>query len=128
MFKLDFGDTAGQPGIHVGPSSSFLIEHDLLREGPEGAVIARHRDHHWEMEDGRKFFRLDVAGPVRLRFEKEGRPPQHFGPFEHYSMADGIAYVDRRFFASFSEKSGLWHCVELQEDWDRFSVVSEATA
>ena len=34
-----------------------------------------------------------MAGPVRLRFEKDGVPPQDFGPFEHYSMADGIAYV-----------------------------------
>ena len=124
MVTLNFGQTAGERGLQLGPFPSFRVEGELLRSLPDGEVLARHVDHSWEV-NGSTYFRLDVAGPVRVHFDK-GDEARSFGPYRHYSMADGIAYVDRLFFASLSAASGQWHCIELPEDWPGFSVVSAA--
>jgi hypothetical protein len=60
---------------------------------------------------------------VQIRFVKTGATSQDFGPFEHFSCADGIAYADREFFATLAETTGNWHCIQSAEDWPAFEVI-----
>jgi hypothetical protein len=121
MLKLVFASTtAGQPGLSLGPLRAFRIEGQLVRND-RGEPIAQHTEHHWETGGG-KYFRIDVAGPVTVRFFDGRRKSEPFGPFEHFSCADGIAYADREFFASLAQATGHWHCVELAEDWPAFEI------
>ena len=122
MLTLVFAHTDGKPGLSLGPYRGFRVEGQNLLERAGDAALARHRNHQWEHE-GKTYFRLDVEGPVRLRLENEGVKSRWFGPFQHYSMADGMAYTDRLFFASLAETTGLWYCIELAEDWPVIEVM-----
>jgi hypothetical protein len=123
MLKLVFtAATAGKPVVDLGPMPAFRIEGELMRND-RGEPIARHTQHHWETGGG-KYFRIDVPGPVTVRFFDldGGRKSDIFGPFEHFSCADGIAYADREVFASLTEAAGHWHCTGLAEDWPAFEI------
>ena len=118
MLELLFSQTAGtEPTESVGPVPSFRIEGANVRLSPGGPVLARHADHLWEM-NGRKFFRIDCAGPLTVEFhDHERRVVKKFGPFRHFSAADGIGYVDRNHFASYAENTGLWYCKIAGGSW-----------
>jgi hypothetical protein len=122
MLNLVFAHTAGKPGRSLGPFRRLAIEGEVLRDKEHGEALARHTDHHWAV-GGESFFRLDIAGPVKVRFLKGDTASQDFGPFEHFSCADGIAYADREFFASLAETTATWHCIASAEDWPSFEVV-----
>ncbi|MBV8032294.1 MAG: hypothetical protein JO035_12365, partial [Betaproteobacteria bacterium] len=131
---LVFGHTAGEPGVRFGPLPRLHVMRDVLRESPDGRVLARHDNHQWVIE-GKTYFRLDVTGPVHIEFQAAAPNPaigadapgrRFFGPYSHYSMAAGIAYVDRQFFASFAETTCLWHCIELRGNYEGFVVVSDS--
>jgi hypothetical protein len=123
MLNLVFAHTAGKPGLALGPFPGLRVEGEVVREKERGEALARHTDHHWAV-GVEHFFRLDVSGPVKIRLMKEGTTSQEFGPFEHFSCADGIAYADREFFASLAETTGNWHCIQSAEDWPSFEVLS----
>jgi hypothetical protein len=118
MLELVFSQTAGsEPTKSVGPVPSFRIEGGLIRLSRDAAVTARHADHSWELND-RKYFRMDCTGPLTVEFwDAEGRPVKKFGPFHHFSAADGIAYIDRNHFASYAESTGLWFCRIAGGSW-----------
>ena len=121
MIHLVFAQTAGADPLKVGPFPAFRVEGELLRQSSGSPTIARHSNHLWEVE-GRQFFRLDCPGPLNVQFENaSGETSRSFGPFQHFSMADGIAYVDRNFFASLAETTGHWYCADIG-DWPIMTV------
>jgi hypothetical protein len=122
MLNLLFARTAGKPALALGPFPGLRIEGEVMRDKERGEALARHTDHQWAV-GSEKFFRLDVAGPVKIRFMKGATASEEFGPFQHFSCADGIAYADREFFASLAETTGNWHCIKSAEDWPSFEVV-----
>lgn len=128
MLELIFSQTSGsEPTAAVGPLPAFRIEGALIRASREAPVLARHADHHWEM-NGRKFFRIDCSGPLIVEFQDvDARVVKKFGPFRHFSAADGIAYVDRNHFASYSEASGLWFCKIAEGSWPVMVIEAVST-
>jgi hypothetical protein len=122
MLNLVFAHTAGKPGLSLGPFPGLRIEGEVVRDKGRGETLARHTDHNWAIGD-QHFFRLDVSGPVKIRFLNGATESREFGPFEHFSCANGIAYADREFFASLAETTGHWHCIQSAEDWPVFEVV-----
>jgi hypothetical protein len=122
LLNVVFAQTTGKPGLALGPFPGLRIEGEIVRDRERGEALARHTDHHW-LVGNEHFFRLDIAGPVKIRFVKTGTTSQDFGPFEHFSCADGIAYADREFFATLAETTGNWHCIQSAEDWPAFEVL-----
>jgi hypothetical protein len=96
--------------LQVGPVPGVSIEGNTMRAGHSGAVIAECNDRQWVF-DGKPFYRADCAGPVTVDLEGCEGIPKHFGPFNHFSLSDGIAYVDRTVFARLNS-SNNWY-VEL---------------
>lgn len=115
-----------KPSRTVGPFQSIRLDGDGVREDPKGAIVARHRDHQWEVE-GERYYRLDATTSVRVHFER--RPDLYsrvFGPYRRFSAVDGIAYTDDRVFAFVDTKLGDWFCYDDGHHWP-VMVVSDAT-
>jgi hypothetical protein len=92
--------------MQVGPVAAVRIEGNTMRDAHSGAVIAKCDDHLWVFH-GKKFYRADCAGPVTLNLEGCEAPLKRFGPFKHFSLSDGMAYVDRAVFAQLNS-SNKW--------------------
>lgn len=106
----------------VGPLEAVRLDGEALYDARSGKVLARHREHQWEVE-GQRYFRLDASTPVRIHFERvaqQGPLPsrsREFGPFERFSSVDGIAYTDERVFAFVDARIGDWFCYDDGRHW-----------
>jgi hypothetical protein len=107
--KLIFAETGPAPTVELGPLPEVRIDGEALRSKRGGEVLARHRRHAWLLQE-RSFFRLDCPSPVRLHFENEYRERSPvYGPFMHFSMADGIAYGDGAICANLDLETQRWY-------------------
>ena len=120
-----------KPSRQVGPVTSVRIDAESMHDGTGGKLIARHREHHWEVE-GERFFRVDMTTRVRIHFER-ARPAadastksRSFGPYERLSAVDGIAYADDRVFAFVDARVGDWYCYGDGRHWS-VMVVADAS-
>lgn len=120
-----------KPSRQVGPVTSVRIDAESMHDGTGAKLIARHREHHWEVE-GERFFRVDMTTRVRIHFER-ARPAadaptksRSFGPYERFSAVDGIAYADDRVFAFVDARVGDWYCYGDGRHW-AVMVVADAS-
>ncbi len=116
-----------KPAKSVGPFHGIRLDGDSVREVQNHTLVARHREHQWEVE-GERYFRLDGTTQVHIHFERppEGAYSRQFGPYERFSAIDGIAYTDDRVFAFVDPKVGDWFCYNDGQHWP-IMVVSDAT-
>src|SRR5919109_2509388 len=109
MLKLVFAEVGPGPTLELGPFPAIRIDGEVLRAERGGSPLARHRDHSWTVQ-GRNFFRLDCEAPVRLHFENEkGERSATYGPFFHFSCADGIAYGDGTIYGNVDLETNRWY-------------------
>jgi hypothetical protein len=126
MLKLVFAEAGPGPTLELEPLPSVRIAGEAMKAEPGGRVLARHRDHSWIVE-GRKFFRVDCACPVRLHLENgKGDASPRTEPFMHFSFADGIAYGDGAIFATIDLETRRWFCHKDQHHWRELVVTSAA--
>lgn len=116
----------GRPSRTFGPFAAVRLDGDTVRAAEDRALIARHREHQWEVE-GERYFRLDCPSRVSIHFERpvQALHSRGFGPFERFSAVDGIAYTDDRVFAFVDPKVGDWFCYNDGQHWP-VMVVSDA--
>lgn len=107
-----------------GPLRAIRLDADCCRNAESGALLARYRDHQWEVE-GKRYFRLDTAGKVRIQFERaaEERKSRLLGPFLRFSAIDGIAFADERVFAFVDPKVGDWFSYDDGHHWPVMVVI-----
>ena len=124
---LVFAETGPGPTLEVGPFPEIWINGETLRPSRDGEVMAKHAPHSWVVQ-GRQFFRVDCASPVKLHFEDEkGGSSALWGPFTHFSCADGIAYGDGMIYGNLDLESRLWWGHVDRRYW-RYLVVTSAAA
>ena len=92
--------------VSKGPVDALRFDGELLEDGA-GRLLARHVKHAWKV-DGQEYLRLDCEDPVRVHFEGPGGRSPDYGPFTHFSSADGIAYANREVFAHYDEQAARW--------------------
>jgi hypothetical protein len=115
MLTLVFGQ-ASTPKSHSGGPFSFIRFDGPLIRAPDGQVIARHRDHNWEVGN-ELFFRVDCEALIEVQFEDGKRVSSAYGPYKHVSSADGIMYLDREQFARLDERNQLWYSAVAGGEW-----------
>src|SRR3954469_10656853 len=120
LMRLVFGQAAGADP-HDMQVPAIRVEGAAMKHSTSGELIAQHGGSQSEVR-GKDYFRVDVEGPLTLRFEGDGGRTANYGPFRHFSCADGIAYVDHQFFASLAHTTKMWHCLDSKEDWPAFEV------
>lgn len=115
-----------RPAKSVGPFDTVRFDGDCVRDPQKRALIARHREHQWEVE-GERYSRLNAATPVRIHFERppEGTASRSFGPYRRFSAVDGVAYTDEHVFAFVDPKVGDWFCYNDGQHWP-VMVLSDA--
>lgn len=109
--------------VQVGPVAGVRIEGNSLRDAHSGSVLAQCHEHHWIFE-GKNFYRADCSGPVTLTLEGCEAGPQRFGPFKHFSLSDGMAYVDRAVFAQLNS-SNQWFVERLNAECPRLLLLPQ---
>jgi hypothetical protein len=125
--KLVFAEVGPGPTLEVGPFPEVRIDGEELRAGRGGEVIGCHKRHAWLVRE-RNFFRLDCPSPVRLHFENEhGERSPVYGPFMHFSCADGIAYGDGVICANLELQTKRWYDHRGRRYWAQL-VVKSASA
>ena len=107
--------------VQIGPLAGVRIEGNTMRDVHSGALLAQCEDHHWIFE-GKKFYRADCAGPVTVSLEGCRAVPNRFGPFKHFSLSDGMAYVDRAVFAQLNS-SDQWFVERLDAECPRLLLL-----
>jgi hypothetical protein len=100
--------------VQIGPVPGVRIEGNTMCDAKSGAVIAECHDHHWVF-GGQPFYRADCAGPVSVTLEGWGAGSTRLGPFKHFSLYDGVAYVDRAVFAQL-KPSNDWYVERLDAE------------
>jgi hypothetical protein len=93
--------------VQIGPVPGVRIEGNTLRHAQSNAVLAQCDDHLW-MIGGKRYHRADCAGPVTINLEGCEADRKRFGSFKHFSLYDGMAYVDRAIFAQLNS-SNQWY-------------------
>jgi hypothetical protein len=122
MLTLTFAEAGPGSALKLDPVASLGLEHELMFAS-DGKVLARHCDHHWEV-GGRSFFRVDGDKPVRVHFRNaNGEASAEFGPFVHFSCADGIAYGDGTEIAHVDPARKEWYCHLDTNSWPEMLVV-----
>jgi hypothetical protein len=125
--ELVFAEAGPGPTLTAGPFPAVRIDGERLRAEPGGAEVAEHHLHYW-IAQGRRFFRVDCASPVRLWFESEkGEKSAVAGPFMHFSCADGVAYGDGMIYGNIDLETKLWWGHRDRRYW-RTLVVKSAAA
>jgi len=99
MFTFVFTPRASAEIPHtVGPVSAAKLVGNSIRDADSGALLAECKDGHWVF-DGKRFYRVDCAGPLAVNIQECDAAQKDFGPFEHFSLSDGLVFVDRALFA-----------------------------
>lgn len=115
-FEITFSSAFGSPA-KIGPLSSLRFEGELLREAAGGPVLATHEEHQWVV-NGERYTRLECDCSVVVRFARvDGSASATYGPFEHFSCTDGVAYADRQVFAFVDRSVGDWYCHDDGRHW-----------
>jgi hypothetical protein len=123
MLTLTFAEPGPGPVLHRGPFEEIRADAVLMRSAPSGEVIARHENHCWRV-GAQKFFRVDCEHPVRVHFEgADGERSEEFGPFFHFSSADGVAYADGEICGHIDVDACLWYCHRDERYWKEIVVV-----
>jgi hypothetical protein len=128
MLNLVFAEAGPSPTLDIGPLPEVRIDGEILRASPGGEILGRHDRHAWRVR-GRKFFRVDCACMVKLHFENDGgETSEVYGPFLHFSCADGIAYGDGDICANIDLDSKKWYCHRDEKYWLSMVVRSATVA
>ena len=126
MLKLVLAESGPGPTLELPPVAEVRIDGEALRASRGGEVLAQHQRHKWQSQ-GREFFRLDCACPVTLHFESEyGERSEVYGPFFHFSCADGIAYGDGEIYANIDLETSRWYCHKDCKYWKAMVARSAA--
>jgi hypothetical protein len=126
MLKLVFAEAGPGPTLELGPFRSVRIDGEALRAEPDWRVLAQHRNHVW-VAQGKTFFRVDCACPVRLQLQNDdGETSPVSEPFMHFSFADGIAYGDGMIYANIDLETRRWYCHGDGRHWRELVVTSAA--
>ncbi len=109
-----------------GPYARLRFEGELLRERPGGPVIAAHEQHQWQV-DGERFLRLDCQCRLQVFFERvDGTRSKLYGPYDHISFVDGVAYANHEVFAFVDRSAVDWYCHDDGHHWPLMIVEAAA--
>lgn len=107
--------------VSSGPHGTVsFVGDDLLADGQP---LAKYIEHRWQVraiED--RFSSVEFRARVEVRFEKEGARSKLFGPYNTFSLMDGIAYAGGRVVAFFDREQDDWYSLILGNHWREMTV------
>jgi hypothetical protein len=119
--KLTFSTHDGRQET-LGPLKQAYFQGETLKEEPASGDLARHKEHVWLLNH-RQYIRIDCEARVHLFFcSEDGDASREYGPFEHFSSVDGVAYADRNVFARVDQQIGDWYSMQEGRHWQALCV------
>jgi hypothetical protein len=112
--------------IHdLGTHQAVEVTFDDLRVFG-GPMLAKHRHNRWIAADGGdSYSHLEIEGPLVIT----GVTPDAkvLGPYQKYSMFDGVGYVDRRVCAFTDLQNGDWYVHDVGKHWPSLKIIFHET-
>jgi hypothetical protein len=94
MLSLVLANSEAAPIARLGPYETVCVDSQSLRVGERNDPIALYEDRRWCIGNER-FYRVDCEGPVWVTLAGCPADEALLGPFEHFSVADGVAFASR---------------------------------
>jgi hypothetical protein len=115
------------PNVQKGPFSQLRLEGEVMRFAVGGPIIAKHENQKWKV-DGFDYRRADCDNcAVALHFERiDGTQSKTYGPFNCFSLVDGVAFADHEVFAFADRAIVDWYCHPDGRHWPLF-IIEPAT-
>ena len=105
------------PDITKGPFPRVRFEGEVVRSVESGPIIAHHEGQSW-IVDGERYSRCDCAKAAWVHFERvDGSRSKTYGPLDHLSFQDGVAFVNRQVFAFVDRGAVDWYCHDDGRHW-----------
>jgi len=106
--------------LELGTHASVVLRYDELRTGDGESVLARHRNNRWIGDNRQEFATLEILGPLIVS-AVTGRA-QTLGPYERFSMFDGVGYVEKRVFAFTDIQQHDWYVHDAGAHWPAIKI------
>lgn len=120
--RLTFANPRGDAS-HIGEFNRLIFEGQALKDGAK-KDIAIHRDHHWQLPNGRRYSRLECYIPCMVWFEAPAmKNSKQVGPFSTFSSVDGVSYGDHRILAFCDAQANDWYSFDFGQHWPCLIVV-----
>ena len=117
MLHLHFKGIGPGDEATLGPTSSFRISGNFIRDAESANILARYLNHFWEVGN-KHFTRYECPEKVWIHFEDiEGGSTPYYGPFADLSAADGSIHDQKKLVAKFIDPTLLWHDVQSDTYW-----------
>lgn len=111
---------------HADPSSSgphgavSFVGDDLLADGQP---VAKYIDHRWQVQGSDdRFSSVEFRARVEVHFQKGEERSKVFGPYNTFSLMDGVAYASGHVFAFFDREQGNWYSSILGTHWRKMTI------
>jgi hypothetical protein len=109
--------------VELGTFHELRLSESELRSPDREHPVARHIQHRWHLEShGESFARIDIAGPLKLRIASG----ETAGPYLHFHLINGVAYVDNRIFGFFDLQARDWYVVDLGTHSETITMVAHS--
>lgn len=118
--EIVFSSSSGPPKTK-GPYRALRFEGEVLRETPEGPLIAKHESNVWQVE-GEPYGRLECTSRLLAHFEHGAERSPVYGPYATLSFVDGVAYADHEIFAFIDRSAGDWYSHPDERHWQLMIV------
>jgi hypothetical protein len=119
---IEFANPRGT-AVQLGPVPHLRFEGEALIAGETGELLARHVDHRWVLAEGGSFSRLKCSSPVVVRFHSACEPgSKSFGPYESFSVVDGIAFANHHVVAFCDRQPQDWYSYDTGSHWEALVV------
>ncbi len=116
MLRLRFYSPGEGAAESIEPGAFFRLIGGMLCRGPSNEPIATYLKR-WRLTDA-EFSRAESLEAVVIYFESNaGLASSAFGPFDTFSLSDGIAWDGSRALARLDERTLLWYPPKAQDGW-----------
>jgi len=120
LLRLSFKAFDNRAGDDVR-ADAFTLHRGKLEAWPDGRLIARHVDNHWQVDE-RRFVRFECGPRVACVFESDAHAAEQHGPYDSLTCVDGVLWFGSDAIAAL--KDDHWASMMTKKAWPRLRLVS----
>jgi hypothetical protein len=117
MLRVELANRWGRHGT-LGPNRVLKLEGAAIKLGRKQEEVGEHIGDGWQVGD-RMMTRLEVHGPLTIRFESEGSSSAAAGPYDFVLIVNDYIFTTDGLLACFSREQHQWQLIDSGQFWPR---------